>query len=108
MPPPKSKIERVKEAVEILKQLKEVGIGNTEPGYTLTKEYLDQWIADGEPRTAKIPFVRFGRVGHMMLPRIEGRPATYVLKVDEETKEEFARKERARRMLGSANPEEDT
>jgi hypothetical protein len=103
---PKSKLERVREAVEILKQLKEVGIHDTDPGFLETKSQLDQWIVDGEPRTTKVPFPRFGRVGHMTLPRLEGRPASYVLKLDDTMKEEMARKERMRMITGSR--EEDT
>jgi hypothetical protein len=84
---PKTKAERVREAVEILKQLKEVGITESEPGYKITKEHLDAWIQDGEPRKEKIPFGRAMRVGEMLLPRLEGRAASFVLKATDELRE---------------------
>ena len=84
---PKEKGERVRDAVEILRQLQEVGIPSTDTGYKLTKEILDGWIADGEPRSEKVPFVRAMRVAHMILPRAAGRPASFVLKATDELKE---------------------
>lgn len=94
---PKEKGERLRDAIEILKQLKEVGIPDTDPGYIGTKKILDAWIADGEPRQEKIPFPRALRVGHMLLPRLAGRQATFVLKATEELKEIWAREEREKR-----------
>ena len=93
---PKEKGERVRDAIEILKQLKEVGIPDVDPGYLATKKVLDTWIADGEPRQEKIPFPRALRVGHMLLPRLAGRQATFVLKATDELKEIWAREERAK------------
>ena len=84
---PKDKGERVRDAVEILKQLQEIGIPKDDAGYKLTKEILDAWIADGEPRSEKVPFVRAMRVAHMILPRAAGRSASFVLKATDELKE---------------------
>ena len=81
---PKTKAERVREAVEILKQLKEVGVTDSDPGYKTTKRILDEWIASGESRQEKIPFIRAMRVGHMILPKLEGRAASFVLKATDE------------------------
>jgi hypothetical protein len=92
---PKEKGERVRDAIEILKQLKEVGIPDSDPGYIATKKVLDAWILDGEARQEKIPFPRALRVGHMLLPRLAGRQATFVLKATDELKEMWAREERA-------------
>ena len=83
----KDKGERVRDAVEILTKLKEVGITQYDSGYVMTKEILDAWIADGEPRTEKIPFPRALRIAHMTLPRLAGRKVTFVLKVTEELRE---------------------
>jgi hypothetical protein len=84
---PKSKAERVKEAVEILTQLKEVGVPDTDSSYKMTKMYLDAWIDDGEPRLEKIYFPKMMRTGHMLLPRLAGRPASFALKVTDELRE---------------------
>lgn len=94
---PKSKAERVREAVEILQQLKEVGIPNTDSGYMLTKQHLDTWIADGESRSEKIPFVRAMRVAHMILPRLEGRPASFALKATDELRQFMKEQEKEAR-----------
>lgn len=88
MPPAelKTKADRVKEAIEILKQLKEIGIPSNDSGYMLTKQHLDAWIADGETRQEKIPFPRAMRVGHLLLPARQGRAPQFVLKATNELK----------------------
>jgi hypothetical protein len=83
----KDKGERVRDAVEILTQLKEVGIPPSDPGYVATKQLLDAWIADGEPRMEKIPFPRALRVAHVTLPRLAGRKVTFFLKATDELRE---------------------
>ncbi len=81
---PKTREERVKDAVKVLLKLKEIGIPTADSGYIDTKKALDEWIADGEPREVKIPFPRALRVGQLMLPRIAGREPTFVLRATEE------------------------
>ena len=66
--PLKSKMDRVKESITILKKLQELGIPTTEPGYRQTKEYLDQWIAGGDVWSGRIDFPRFGRRAELVLP----------------------------------------
>jgi hypothetical protein len=83
---PKTKAERVKEGIEILKQLKEIGIPSNDSGYLLTKQCIDAWIADGETRQEKIPFERAMRVGHLLLPARQGRTPQFVLKATNELK----------------------
>jgi hypothetical protein len=95
MPPTlKDKAERVRDAVEILMQLKEVGIPPFDSGYIGTKALLDAWIADGEPREEKIPFPKALRVGHLILPRLAGRKPSFVLKATDELKAAWAREQR--------------
>ena len=86
MPELKTKFDRVKESVEILKKLQEFGVHISEPGYVKTKEILDAWISDGESRSDKIPFPRASRIGHIVLPKFQGKNASYVLKATEELK----------------------
>ena len=66
--PLKSKRERVKESITILKKLKELGIPNNEPGYYQTKEKLDEWIAGGDQWDGRIDFPRFQRRAELLLP----------------------------------------
>ena len=93
MPTPKPKSERVQEAVQILKKMKEIGIVVTDPGYIETKSVLDTWIADGVERKAEIFFRRYGRIGHMKLPAYKPAVASYMLKATEELKEHVDRME---------------
>jgi len=78
----KSKSDRVAEAVDILKKLKQVGIPATEPGYKLTKQALDTWIATGAASTTEAPFMRYGRTGIMVLPEKAPEKASYLLRAD--------------------------
>jgi hypothetical protein len=68
----KTKAERVKEAVQILKKFVEVGIRQTDPGYRQTKQYLDEWIKTGESRTYKYELMRYARKVELILPSREG------------------------------------
>jgi len=95
MPAPlKDKGERVRDAVEILQQLKEIGIPIFDSGYQETKKLLDAWIADGEPREEKIPFPKALRVAHILLPRLAGRKTSFVLKATDELKAQWERENR--------------
>lgn len=66
--PLKSKADRVKESITILKKLEELGIPSTEPGYQQTKMKLDQWIQGGNQWSGRIDFPRFGRRAELVLP----------------------------------------
>lgn len=80
----KTKDERVKDAIGVLRNLLDAGIPASDTGYRLTKQVLDSWILDGEARTEKIPFPQAMRIGHLMLPRLANRKVTFVLKATEE------------------------
>jgi hypothetical protein len=93
MPPTetqKTKGERVREAITLLKKLQEVGIHSEDLGYKATKNALDKWISDGSEMTEKIEFMRYGRVGHLTLPYHSGNTPTFVLKATEQLKEQLA------------------
>jgi hypothetical protein len=64
----KSKQDRVKEAITILKKLQELGIPQNEPGYVLTKQKLDEWIAGGDRWEGRVDFPRFQRRAELVLP----------------------------------------
>ena len=86
----KTKGERVKEAVTLLKKLQEVGIHTEDSGYKQTKNALDSWISDGAEITEKIEFMRYGRIGHLTLPYHSGNTPTLTLKATEQLKEQLA------------------
>lgn len=66
--PLKPKADRVKEAITILQKLKEIGIPPNEPGYMITKQHLDAWIAGGEQWSGRVDFPRFQRRAELTLP----------------------------------------
>jgi hypothetical protein len=64
----KDKIDRVREAVNLLKQLKDIGFQDTSQGYKDIKAVLDVWIADGVSWAGKVKLPEYGRVAHIVLP----------------------------------------
>lgn len=78
--PPKDKIERVKESVHLLRQLKDIGFMDTSKGYLDIKAALDKWIADGESWSGKIKLPEYGRVADIVLPNKSGAVANMRLR----------------------------
>ncbi len=76
----KSKEDRLKETITILKKLKEVGIVETEPGYQEVKRLMSKWVHDGESASYKVEFPRYGRRADLVLPARADRAATINLK----------------------------
>jgi len=79
--PEKSKADRVKETVTILKKLKEVGVPDTDAGYSLIHKHMSKWVHDGEALTVTVPLMRYGRDAYLILPSEEGEVASCRLKV---------------------------
>ena len=80
MPDPKPKEDRVKESIEILKKLKEIGVTEREPGYILTKQKFSEWINTGEPWSGDIDFPLLQRKAEIVLPARKDRVASLLLK----------------------------
>jgi hypothetical protein len=79
--PPKPKEDRLKETMEILRKLEEIGIARTEPGFQEIQRRMGVWVATGEPDDFKTEFHRHGRRAECVLPRRADRVATLALKV---------------------------
>lgn len=73
--------ERLKEGVTLLRKILDLGIVETEPGYTALKERIDAWVRRDEAWSGKADFVRYGRRAYVNLPIKAGCEATAVLKV---------------------------
>jgi hypothetical protein len=84
----KDKGEKVKEVVTLLKKLIKVGIPTTDPGYKIAKACMDSWIKEDKDVHEEIPFMRYGRMGHLSLYSEEGKAAQFVLKVLDSAKDE--------------------
>lgn len=78
--PEKTRFDRVKEAVTLLKKLQEVGIPATDPGYRQCKEKIDLWIQEGKSASYQIEFPRHGRKGELVLPMRQGIPPSLNLR----------------------------
>jgi hypothetical protein len=77
--PPKSKEDRVAEAVKILKQLKEANMSERS-SYILIKQKLDEWINNGEYWKGKIKMPEYNYVAHITLPSSYKEYASILLK----------------------------
>jgi hypothetical protein len=79
--PQKPKEERVKETIALLRQLQDIGILETDPGYLEIKERLTTWVKTGDSATFEVDFVRTNRRAEVVLPRRADRAASINLKV---------------------------
>jgi hypothetical protein len=86
MPVQKTKEQRVIDALEILRNLKNVG-ADKDSGYLETKQHIDTWIADGVSWAGKIEFPRYARFAEMILPSRADRKPTFVLRATPELRE---------------------
>lgn len=80
MPELKTKTDRVKEIVRLVKELQRVGFKPSDPGYKELYAVLTKWVDDGEPAFAEIPFMRHGRDAEVNLPKWADKAATIRLK----------------------------
>lgn len=81
-PPPaeKTKYDRVKETVTLLKKLLEFGISDGNDGYMQIKDALDEWIKTGDAAEHFIPLRTYRRNAVLTLPKRADRAAELVLK----------------------------
>ncbi len=80
MPDPKPKEDRVKESIEILKKLRDLGVTEREPGYILTKQKFSEWVSNGEAWSGDIEFPMLQRKAEIVLPARADRVASLLLK----------------------------
>ena len=71
--PLKSKEERVKDAVKLLKVMKEFGIPTNDAGYMEIKEKLNEWIQGGAKWSGMIRFSRIANQAELELPTKPGK-----------------------------------
>ena len=77
----KTKADRLKEAVRLLKELERVGIRDTEPAYNEIKEMMTKWVKDGVAAAASIELVKFPRIADVALPATDNKAASINLRV---------------------------
>jgi len=79
--PDKTKEDRLKETIRLLKELGRVGYSALDKGYNEVKAVLSQWVTDGEPVDVDIEFPRHNRLAKVSLPKGDDKAAGIVLKV---------------------------
>jgi hypothetical protein len=77
---PKSKADRLKETIRLLKQLREMNYELT-PGYGTIKTHLTQWVTDGKPLVTTVELPRQNRIAEISLPEFATAAASIHLKV---------------------------
>jgi hypothetical protein len=80
-PSEKTKEERVREGMELLRKLREVGVSQYATGWNETKDVIATWVRDGVAWQGKIPFPSMGRVAEIILPVRRGRVANLWFRV---------------------------
>jgi hypothetical protein len=76
----KSKEERVKEGVHLLKQLIDAGVRRG-GSFEDLKAKVDEWIRDGNAWAGKVRFEEYGRIAEVILPSKSGVVASLIFRV---------------------------
>lgn len=71
--PLKPQNERIKETVNVLKKLKELGVFTTDAGYLEIKQRLDDWIQGGEKWSGIVEFSRLDQKVELDIPTKVGK-----------------------------------
>jgi hypothetical protein len=79
MPGVKSKGERLKETITLLKKLPEVGVPMESYAYSQVQELMTTWVNDGPAIKEVIDFV--SHTGTLILPVLEGKVSSLDLKL---------------------------
>jgi len=77
----KSKADRLKETIHLLKQLGSMGYTDLTPGFLEIKTTLKQWVQDGEKCDKDIDIFKENRIAELRLPKFAHRAATLKLRV---------------------------
>ena len=76
----KSKEDRLKEGLTILKKLRGVGISPTNFGIQTIQKKISEWVSSGSEIKEVIPIPNYDRDAHLTLPVERDRVAELVLK----------------------------
>jgi hypothetical protein len=69
------------ESVYLVKQLADVGIGNTHPHMKAFRDILNRWIREPDySYSGRVDFSSYGRRGDLVLPRMPGHVASMRLR----------------------------
>jgi hypothetical protein len=77
----KSKEDRVKEGVALLRQLRDGGVKEYSLGYLELKAKVSEWAGGDGSWEGTIPFPDYGRVAEVDLPKYDNRAAGINFKI---------------------------
>jgi len=75
----KSKGERLKETITLLKKLPEVGVARESYAYSQVQDFMTEWVNGGDYKKEVIDFD--SHFGTLTLPTVEGQVSSLDLKV---------------------------
>ena len=71
----KCKMDRVKEGVSLLKQLRDNGVKEQSMGFEDLKEKIKEWVSNEDSWEGSIDFRDYGRVADIELPKYNNKAA---------------------------------
>lgn len=77
----KSKEERLKEGINLLKQLRDNGVRDYSLGFIELKTKISEWVSGEEGWEGTINFSDYGRIAEVDLPKYDNRAAGINFKV---------------------------
>jgi hypothetical protein len=77
----KTKEDRLKEGINILKQLREAGVQEYSLGFIELKEKISEWVKSENSWEGRIIFNEYGRIADVELPRYDNKAAGINFKV---------------------------
>jgi hypothetical protein len=78
----KSMTDKAEESIKLIKQIRDLGILETEPSYLEVKKHLNEWIKSDEKKVKEfiIEFPRYGRKATLTLPWRDDQTCTFLMK----------------------------
>ena len=77
----KPKMDRVKEGVSLLKQLRDNGVKEWSIGFEDLKEKIKEWVSGEDSWEGSIDFRDYGRVADVELPKYNNKAAGLTFRV---------------------------
>ena len=77
----KSKEDRLKEGINILKQLRDNGVRDYSLGFMELKDKISEWVKSEDGWEGTISFSDYGRIAEVDLPKYDNRAAGLNFKV---------------------------
>jgi hypothetical protein len=77
----KTKDDRLKEGIHILKQLREAGVKDYSLGFKELKEKISEWVKSEESWEGTIDFRDYGRIAIIELPKYDNKAAGLNFKI---------------------------